>query len=135
MGDEEDAEQLPFHAILTARIYLGILVTTVMTALVLQDLMPLLLIGPLPLMYGGWLTHFFSVSQHAGLAFNVNDHRQTTRTIYMNPVLRWMYMNMNYHIEHHVLPRVPYYNLPKLHEAIKDRCAPADNGCYEAFCL
>lgn len=51
----------------------------------------------------------------------------------MNPVFRWMYMNMNYHIEHHVLPRVPYYNLPMLHEAIEDQCAPANNSCTEAL--
>ena len=26
---------------------------------------------------------------------------------------------MNYHIEHHMFPLVPYYNLPKLHAEIK----------------
>ena len=35
---------------------------------------------------------------------------------------------MNYHLEHHLFPNVPYYNLPKLHELIKDQCPPAYSG-------
>lgn len=123
----------PMHSIITARIYLSVLALVVAVACYIKDPLPLILVGPLPLMYGGWLGSFFSLSQHAGLIFDVPDHRATTRTIYMNPVLRWMYMNMNYHIEHHVLPRVPYYNLPMLHEAIKDQCAPANSSCREAL--
>ena len=29
---------------------------------------------------------------------------------------------MNYHVEHHIFPTVPYHALPKLHEAIKADC-------------
>lgn len=29
--------------------------------------------------------------------------------------------NMNYHAEHHLWPNVPYYNLPQMHELIKNR--------------
>ena len=28
---------------------------------------------------------------------------------------------MQYHSEHHLFPQVPFYNLPKLHEVIKDQ--------------
>ena len=37
----------------------------------------------------------------------------------MNPISRFIYLNMNYHIEHHMFTMVPYYNLPKLHALIK----------------
>jgi hypothetical protein len=37
----------------------------------------------------------------------------------MNPVSRFIYWNMNYHVEHHMFPMVPYHALPKLHELIK----------------
>jgi fatty acid desaturase len=40
-------------------------------------------------------------------------------------VLRFLYWNMNYHLEHHMFPMVPYYNLPKLHQVIKGDCPPA----------
>jgi Na+-transporting NADH:ubiquinone oxidoreductase subunit F len=42
----------------------------------------------------------------------------------MNPFSRFVYWNMNYHLEHHMFPLVPYHNLPKLHELVKDDCPP-----------
>ena len=35
---------------------------------------------------------------------------------------------MQYHIEHHLFPQVPFYNLPKLHEAIKDQLPSPNHG-------
>ena len=32
--------------------------------------------------------------------------------------MSFLYWNMNYHIDHHMYAGVPFYNLPKLHEAI-----------------
>jgi fatty acid desaturase len=58
--------------------------------------------------------------QHGGLAENVLDHRMNSRTVYINPISRFIYWNMNYHIEHHMFPMVPYHALPKLHEMIKN---------------
>ena len=52
------------------------------------------------------------------------DHRLNSRTVYMNPIFRFLYWNMNYHVEHHIFPTVPYHALPKLHEAIKADCPP-----------
>jgi MocE subfamily Rieske [2Fe-2S] domain protein len=63
-------------------------------------------------------------TQHAGLAENVLDHRLNCRTVFMNPFSRFVYWNMNYHLEHHMFPLVPYHNLPKLHELVKDDCPP-----------
>jgi fatty acid desaturase len=34
----------------------------------------------------------------------------------MNPIIRFIYWNMNYHVEHHMFPLVPYYKLPQLHQ-------------------
>ncbi len=56
---------------------------------------------------------------------NVLDHRLNTRTILLGPVNRFIYWNMNYHIEHHMFPMVPYYRLAELHEELKaDMPAP-----------
>ena len=41
------------------------------------------------------------LTQHAGLAFNVKDHRVNTRTVILNPILSWLYIKLEYHIEHH----------------------------------
>ncbi|NDI01805.1 MAG: hypothetical protein EBY57_08445 [Actinobacteria bacterium] len=56
---------------------------------------------------------------------NVLDHRYNTRTVYMNPLFRFLYSNMNYHVEHHMFPSVPYHALPDLHAEVKDQLAPA----------
>jgi fatty acid desaturase len=72
----------------------------------------------LPSLYGRWLATLFGVSQHAGLAENVLDHRLNARTIRMNPVFRFLYWNMNYHVEHHMFPMVPYHALPRLHAEV-----------------
>jgi fatty acid desaturase len=51
----------------------------------------------------------------------------------MNPVFRFLYWNMNYHVDHHMFPMVPYHALPQLHEAIKADCAPAYPGTVAAY--
>ena len=85
----------------------------------LHSLLPLMYVG-LPTLYGRWLSLLFGVSQHAGLAENVLDHRLNARTIRMNPVFRFIYWNMNYHVEHHMFPMVPYHALPQLHAEVAD---------------
>ena len=64
------------------------------------------------------------MTQHAGLAENVTDHRLNTRTVYMNPITRFIYWNMNYHLEHHMFPMVPYHRLRDLHEEIRSDLPP-----------
>ncbi len=86
-----------------------------------RSILPAMYIG-LPSLYGGFLTIYFGVTQHLGLAEDVLDHRLNSRTVYMNPIFRFLYWNMNYHVEHHIFPTVPYHALPKLHEAIKADC-------------
>jgi fatty acid desaturase len=104
---------------LIARIWLAIHLCVIALALATRSFMPLVYVGVLPTMYGGWLTIYFGLTQHAGLAENVLDHRLNARTVYMNPIFRFLYWNMNYHVEHHMFPMVPYHRLPELHEAMK----------------
>ena len=43
------------------------------------------------------------------------------------------YFNMNYHIEHHMFPMVPFHALPRLHERV-DPCLPRTYcGLRDAF--
>ena len=56
-----------------------------------------------------------------GLKENAKDHRLSTRSVRLNPIFSFIYWKMEYHIEHHMFPMVPSYNLPKLYEVIKDQ--------------
>jgi fatty acid desaturase len=101
-----------------ARIWVLIYAATLALALWTGSILPLMIIG-LPRIYGAWHHVMTGFLQHGGLADNVIDHRLNSRTVYMNPVSRFIYWNMNYHVEHHMFPMVPYHQLPALHAAIK----------------
>ena len=115
-----------------ARIYVLIYAIVIGLSIYTGSILPLLYIG-LPAFYGSWLVFFYGNTQHTGLADNVLDHRLNTRTIYINAINRYFYLNMNYHVEHHMFPLVPYYNLPKLHELVKTDMPKAYNGFWEAW--
>ena len=87
----------------------------------------------LPRFVGGWLHAILVFTQHAGLAEDVRDHRRNTRTVYMNPLFRFLYWNMNYHIEHHLYPLVPFHALPGLHDRLKSQLPRPYNGLSEAY--
>lgn len=110
-------EQYHADAIRTARIWVAIYALTLGIALATWSLLPLMLIG-LPRLYGCWHMVLCGWLQHGGLADNVTDHRLNCRTVHMNPVSRFIYWNMNYHIEHHMFPLVPYHRLPEVHRAV-----------------
>jgi fatty acid desaturase len=102
----------------TARIYLVIYAATLALALAMKSILPFMVIG-LPRLYGAWHHVMTGLLQHGGLADNVVDHRLNSRTVYMNPISRFIYWNMNYHVEHHMFPMVPFHALPKLHDKIR----------------
>jgi Na+-transporting NADH:ubiquinone oxidoreductase subunit F len=102
-----------------ARVYVAIYAGVIALAISTRSVLPLMLVG-LVNFFGSWLVSFYGYTQHAGLAENVLDHRLNCRTVYMNPIHRYLYWNMNYHVEHHMFPLVPYHNLPRLHALVKD---------------
>jgi fatty acid desaturase len=103
----------------TARIWVAIWAAVVVACFATGSILPAMYVGILPSVYGGWLYLVFGLTQHAGMAEDVLDHRLNSRTVYMNPVLRFLYWNMNYHVEHHMFPLVPFHALPALHAEIK----------------
>ena len=116
-----------------ARLILGIHVSVLVLAFELESWPLVMLIGILPTMYGAWLGHIFAMTQHAGLAENVLDHRLNSRTVHMNAVSRFIYWNMNYHVEHHMFPMVPYHALPKLHDMVLDDMPKPYGSTLEVF--
>lgn len=101
-----------------ARIWSAIYLTVIGQSVYMQSILPLMLVG-LPRLYGCWHLTLVGLLQHGGLAEDVTDHRLNSRTVLINPISRFIYWNMNYHVEHHMFPMVPYHALPRLHEIIK----------------
>ena len=115
-----------------ARAHLAIFALVILACVVSGSILPAMFVG-LPTLYGGWLSNYFGATQHLGLAEDVLDHRLNSRTIYMNPFFRFVYWNMNYHVEHHMFPMAPYHALPALHEAIKADCPEAYPSTIAAY--
>jgi fatty acid desaturase len=117
---------------LIARIHLLIYLAVIGLAVGTGSILPLMYVG-LPSFYGAWLYITTGLTQHAGLAEDVLDHRLNSRTVYMNPIVRFLYWNMNYHVEHHMFPMVPYHALPALHEEMKADTPRPYSGFLEAY--
>lgn len=115
-----------------ARIYVLIYAGIIAFSIYSGSVLPLMYVG-LSNFYGAWLMVVYGYTQHAGLAENVLDHRLNCRTVYMNPINRYLYWNMGYHVEHHMFPLVPYHALPKLHEIIKADMPVPYNGLQKAY--
>ena len=118
--------------VIQARIYLLIYASVIALSIFTGSILPLIFVG-LPAIYGSWLLHIYGFTQHAGLAENVLDHRLNCRTVYMNFIHRYLYWNMNYHVEHHMFPLVPYHNLPRLHALVKADMPKPYSGLWEAW--
>jgi fatty acid desaturase len=59
-----------------------------------------------------------TLQQHSGLCPNVPDWRVSCHTVLFGPLTSFLYWNMNYHTEHHMYAAVPFFRLPRLHEAL-----------------
>ena len=135
LGDDEKSfvpEMSWPNVVREARAWVAIYAAVIALCIALQSVLPAMLIG-LPSLYGAWLYVFFGLTQHAGLPENVLDHRRNCRTVLMNPLFRFLYSNMNYHVEHHMFPMVPYLALPRLHETLKADCPPPYRGTIAAY--
>ncbi len=83
--------------------------------------------------YGAGFQYLLNEAQHIGLSDNVSDYRLNTRTIILNPLLRFLYWHMNYHIEHHMYAAVPCYHLGELHELIKEDLPDCPKGLWPTW--
>ena len=82
---------------------------------------------------GGWLFFLCNNTQHIGMQDNVPDFRLCCRTFLLNPVVRFLYWQMNYHTEHHMYAAVPCYRLGRLHRLIADDLPPSPDGLFAVW--
>jgi fatty acid desaturase len=115
-----------------ARAALLLWLAPIAVSVALRSCLPVLLFG-LPRFYGGALVWLFVVSQHAGLATDVTDHRLNCRSLRLNPVLSFLFMNMESHTEHHVYPNVPFHALPRLRRLMAPHMPPPYRGLWAAW--
>jgi fatty acid desaturase len=76
----------------------------------------------IPMLVINTLVNVRGMSQHTLLEHHT-DPILGTRSILTNRLTAFFMCNENYHLEHHLYPGVPWYNLPRLHRALKDDLA------------
>jgi fatty acid desaturase len=86
----------------------------------------------IPRYIGGCVVNLYINSQHMCMAEDLKDHRLTTRSIRCNPLERVLYWNMNFHIEHHLYPAVPFHGLPKLNARVSSELPAPTAGVWTA---
>ena len=92
----------------------------------------LALVWLLPLLPVAYATNFRGFTQH-GIA-DAHDPFLASRSIDAGPLVRFLLLNENYHLEHHLFPEVPSYHLAALHRLVDARIPRRVTGrSYLAF--
>jgi fatty acid desaturase len=87
---------------------------------------------PLARLVGAWVVQLFINSQHMCMAEAVSDHRYTTRSMACILPTRLLYWNMNYHVEHHLYPGVPFHALPAVNALVREQLPQPTRGAIAA---
>lgn len=119
-------------AVWISRLWALIFAGFVVWSVLIGSILPFMFVF-LPTFYGPILLILVGICQHLGLHEDVLDHRLNTRTILINPFVRFLYWNMNYHIEHHMFPMVPYHALPALHKEMAFDCPAPSPSLWHAL--
>ena len=85
-----------------------------------------------PRILGAPVMLMFILLQHVELQENSPSILESTRSFKTNWFAKFLYMNMNNHVEHHLYPNVPFYALPKLADALKQQLPPPDPGFFRS---
>lgn len=83
-----------------------------------------------PRLVGGPVMLLYTLIQHVEMEEDQPSILRSTRSFRTGAVSRFLYMNMNHHIEHHLYPMVPFHTLPALSKALGDQLPPPDPGVF-----
>lgn len=72
----------------------------------------------------GWAEHMLTIPGHP---------LTQSRTVTGNRILSFLNINLNYHLEHHLFPGIPWYNLPRLHRLLQDEYRQAGSFIYKSY--
>jgi fatty acid desaturase len=74
--------------------------------------------------FRGWAEHMMTRPGHPLIQ---------TRTVTSNAFVSFFMCNLNYHLEHHLFPAIPWYHLPRLHRLLQDDYRKAGSVVYRSY--
>lgn len=85
----------------------------------------------IPILFAAQIAQVRGLTEHA---FTVGDGRLTaSRTVTSNRVVSFFMCNLNYHLEHHLYPGIPWYNLPRLHRLFLEDYRKAGASVFTSY--
>ena len=85
----------------------------------------------IPLLVASFLVNIRGWAEHQ---LTNTDHPLTqTRTVTSSRFYSFLNINLNYHLEHHLFPGVPWYNLPALHRLLLPEYEKAGASVYKSY--
>lgn len=82
----------------------------------------------IPRLLGAPVMLLFTLIQHVEMLENSPSIVESTRSFRTNWLGRFLYMDMNNHVEHHLYPQIPFYSLRGLNRAVQDQLPAPDPG-------
>lgn len=67
----------------------------------------------------GYISAVRALAQHA--LTDSHDQLLASRSVQSNAMVSFLLLNENYHLEHHLFPEIPSYNLPRLRARLRSR--------------
>jgi fatty acid desaturase len=111
------------------------------SAVIAAVIVPLFLIVPIHVLLQVWLipgvvvgyiSAVRALAQHA--LTRADDPLLASRSVRSNRFVSFLLLNENYHLEHHLFPEVPSYNLPRLRALLHPRLPRAiEAASYTSF--
>ena len=86
----------------------------------------------IPRLVGGPVMLLFTLLQHVELEEDQVSILESTRSFKTDRLGRFLYMNMNNHVEHHLYPMVPFHQLEQLKAAVADQVPAPDPGFWRS---
>lgn len=118
------------HLVLWARFVLAFHGATILLFLLSGHWQYILLINLAPFFFT-FVNRLLAQAQHFGMQPNTEDYRTNTRTVMLHPFLAFLYWQMNYHVEHHMFPAVPFFRLKHLSEMLAHDLPKPAIGLYK----
>lgn len=123
---KEDRRRIALEYLLMAAVWIPLFAIVPLRILLQVWLIPGVVVG--------YISAVRALAQHA--LTKADDPLLASRSVRSNRAISFLLLNENYHLEHHLFPEVPSYNLPRLRTLLSERLPRAvEARSYSRFLL